>query len=86
MTMATLRPGDFAGISSNGVNFLISLMEELYQLRKTVNQLLNDYNHHAHSGVMTDQGTLTGETHPVVASSAQPTRSINSSVLVGTIT
>jgi hypothetical protein len=51
--MADLRPGDFGGVSDNGINFLLQLVTELAQCKAAINQLLTDYNAHSHGGITT---------------------------------
>ena len=49
--MAVLKFGDFAGVSDNGIQFLLDLATELNNLKTAINQLITDHNAHVHGGI-----------------------------------
>lgn len=55
--MAVIHSGDFAGISDNGLQWLLQADSELAQLKAAINQLITDYNAHTHGGITTGAGT-----------------------------
>jgi hypothetical protein len=60
--MAVLHEGDFAGISSNGLQYLLQLDNELAQIKAAINQLITDFNAHTHGGVTTGAGATAAPT------------------------